>query len=100
MPRLPIKGDKNGVHEYRITLGTFERERLDSALTAFSINRRGDRGRTTIRRRGFRSRRTIGARPSKSRREGSRVSWRDRGHWRRLRRSNGFDRANLRYGRR
>jgi len=39
MPRLPIKGDKNGVHEYRITLGTFERERLDSALTAFSINR-------------------------------------------------------------
>ena len=37
MPRLPVDGKK--VSEFRLTLGTFERERLDTLITAISINR-------------------------------------------------------------
>jgi hypothetical protein len=37
MPRLPVDGKK--VQEIRFTLGTFERERLDTLITAISINR-------------------------------------------------------------
>ena len=37
MPRLPIDGTK--VKEFRLTLGTFERERIDTLITAISINR-------------------------------------------------------------
>tara|TARA_R110002020_G_scaffold182409_1_gene377804 strand:+ start:407 stop:778 length:372 start_codon:yes stop_codon:yes gene_type:complete len=33
--RLPVDGKK--VHEYRITLGTYERERLNELVTAFQI---------------------------------------------------------------
>lgn len=37
MPRLPIDGTK--VKEFRLTLGTFERERIDTLITAIAINR-------------------------------------------------------------
>ena len=37
MPRLPVDGKK--VQEIRFTLGTYERERLDTIITAISINR-------------------------------------------------------------
>ena len=37
MPRLPVDGKK--VQEIRFTLGTYERERLDTLITAISINR-------------------------------------------------------------
>ena len=37
MPRLPVDGKK--VQEIRFTLGTFERERLDTLITAISINK-------------------------------------------------------------
>ena len=39
MPRLPVKGDKNGVFEFRITLGQKERDLLETASTAFAINK-------------------------------------------------------------
>jgi len=39
MPRLPIGGDKNGVYEYRITLGSLERELLRDATEAYSLNK-------------------------------------------------------------
>ena len=37
MPRLPVDGKK--VQEFRLTLGTFERERIDTLITALAINR-------------------------------------------------------------
>jgi len=37
VPRLPIDGTK--VKEFRLTLGTFERERIDTLITAIAINR-------------------------------------------------------------
>jgi len=37
VPRLPIDGTK--VKELRLTLGTFERERIDTLITAIAINR-------------------------------------------------------------
>ena len=37
MPRLPVDGKK--VQEFRLTLGTFERERIDTLITAIAINR-------------------------------------------------------------
>ena len=39
MPRLPIGGDKNGVYEYRITLGSLERELLRDVTEAYSLNK-------------------------------------------------------------
>tara|TARA_R110002074_G_scaffold271611_2_gene443262 strand:- start:222 stop:647 length:426 start_codon:yes stop_codon:yes gene_type:complete len=37
VPRLPVDGKK--VQEFRLTLGTFERERIDTLITAIAINR-------------------------------------------------------------
>jgi len=37
MPRLPVDGTK--VREIRVTMGTKERELLESAITAFQFNR-------------------------------------------------------------
>ena len=37
MPRLPVDGKK--VQEIRFTLGTFERERLDTLITGITFNR-------------------------------------------------------------
>lgn len=37
MPRLPVDGKK--VQEFRVTLGQFERERIDTLITAMAINR-------------------------------------------------------------
>ena len=37
MPRLPVDGKK--VQEFRITLGTFERERVDTLITALTFNK-------------------------------------------------------------
>ena len=39
MPRLPVDGKK--VIEHRITLGTFERERLDTLITGLTIKNIG-----------------------------------------------------------
>jgi len=39
MPRLPVDGKK--VIEYRLTLGTYERERLDSLITSIQVNNIG-----------------------------------------------------------
>tara|TARA_R110000772_G_scaffold267707_1_gene392274 strand:+ start:2902 stop:3309 length:408 start_codon:yes stop_codon:yes gene_type:complete len=37
MPRLPVDGKK--VQEFRITLGTFERERVDTLISALTFNK-------------------------------------------------------------
>ncbi len=40
MPRLPVDGKK--VVEYRLTLGTYERERLDSLITSLQVKNIGE----------------------------------------------------------
>ncbi len=40
MPRLPVDGTK--VIEYRMTLGTYERERLDRLITSLQVKNIGD----------------------------------------------------------
>lgn len=40
MPRLPVDGKK--VIEYRMTLGTYERERLDQLVTSIQVKNIGD----------------------------------------------------------
>lgn len=40
MPRLPVDGKK--VIEYRLTLGTYERERLDSLITSLQVKNIGE----------------------------------------------------------
>ena len=37
MPRLPVDGKK--VQEFRVTLGQFERDRIDTLITAITINK-------------------------------------------------------------